>query len=158
MRLFNYQLKEEIMKENTKENAKSAKSNSSAIYVFYVTNTDSTGKVTHTWMAKLITGALGCHNTPSWNQFRYFTLEQAKTIKKELDKYQKLCQKNGSTYKSEFKIMSLKTAVNHTIKRMKELMETRELASYSDYISVKQRISADIKREEKGIKELPLYV
>lgn len=131
---------------------------SSELYLFYVTNTDATGKVTHTWMANHISGGYTWHNTPSWKEFRYYTKEQAKTLKKELDKYQKLIKKNGSTYTSEYKIMSLKAAVNFTIKRMKELMETRELVNYSGYLSTKQKVAADIAREERGDKTIPIYL
>lgn len=134
-------------------------SNPSEMYLFYVTNTDATGKVTHTWMANHCnSGNYVWFHSPSWKEFRYFTKEQAKEIKKELDKYQKLCQKNGSTYKSEYKIMSLKSAVNFTIKRMRELMETRELVNYSGYILTKKRIKDDISREERGDKSIPIRV
>ena len=134
-------------------------SNPSEMYLFYVTNTDATGKVTHTWMANHCNnGSYAWFHSPSWKEFRYFTKEQAKEIKKELDKYQKLCQKNGSTYKSEYKIMSLKSAVNFTIKRMRELVETRELVNYSGYILTKKRIKDDISREERGDKTIPIRV
>lgn len=131
---------------------------SSGLYLFYVTNTDATGKVTHTWMANHVSGSYTWFHSPSWKEFRYYTKEQAKNIKKELDKYQKLLKKNGTTYKSEYKIMSLKSAVNFHIKRMKELMESRELVNYSGYLTTKQKIAADIVREERGDKSIPIYI
>ena len=133
-------------------------SNSSELFLFYVTNTDATGKVTHTWMANHVTGGYTWFHSPSWKEFRYYTKEQAKAIKKELDKYQKLLKKNGTTYKSEYKIMSLKAAVNFHIKRMKELMMNRELVNYSEYIITKQKIASDISREERGDKSIPIRV
>jgi sensor c-di-GMP phosphodiesterase-like protein len=133
-------------------------SNPSELFLFYVTNTDATGKVTHTWMANHVNGGYTWFHSPSWKEFRYYTKEQAKTLKKELDKYQKLLKKNGSTYKSEYKIMSLKAAVNFHIKRMRELMENREAVNYSGYLSTKQKISADIAREERGDKTIPINI
>ena len=133
-------------------------SNPSELFLFYVTNTDATGKVTHTWMANHVNGGYTWFHSPSWKDFRYYTKEQAKTLKKELDKYQKLLKKNGSTYMSEYKIMSLKAAVNFHIKRMRELMENREAVNYSGYLSTKQKIAADIAREERGDKTIPIQV
>jgi sensor c-di-GMP phosphodiesterase-like protein len=109
-------------------------------------------------MANHVSGGYTWFHSPSWKEFRYYTKEQAKTLKKELDKYQKLLKKNGTSYKSEYKIMSLKAAVNFHIKRMKELMENRELVNYSGYLTTKQKIAADITREERGDKTIPIYI
>lgn len=132
--------------------------NPSELFLFYVTNTDATGKVTHTWMANHISGGYTWFHSPSWKDFRYYTKDQAKILKKELDKYQKLLKKNGTTYKSEYKIMSLKAAVNFHIKRMKELMMNRELVNYSEYLSTKHKVTSDIAREERGDKSIPIRV
>ena len=133
-------------------------SNPSELFLFYVTNTDATGKVTHTWMANHVNGSYTWFHSPSWKEFRYYTKAQAKELKKELDQYQKLTKKNGSTHKSEYKIMSLKAAVNFYIKRMRELMINREAVNYSGYLETKQKIAADIAREERGDKTIPISI
>ena len=109
-------------------------------------------------MANHISGGYTWFHSPSWKDFRYYTKDQAKELKKELDKYQKLLKKNGITYKSDYKIMSLKAAVNFHIKRMKELMMNRELVNYSEYITTKQKIAGDIAREERGDKTIPINI
>ena len=133
-------------------------SNPSELYLFYVTMTDITGKVSHTWMANSINGGRTCFNSPSWNQFRYYTKEQAKSIKKMLDQLEKIKQKGGSTIKSEYKIMSLKSAVNLYIKKMKEMMEKRLSVTISEYHKTETLLQKDIDRESKGIKEIPIYI
>ena len=109
-------------------------------------------------MANHVSGGYTWFHSPSWKDFRYYTKEQAKTLKKELDKYQKLLKKNGTTYKSEYKIMSLKAAVNFHIKRIKELMENREAVNYSGYLETKQKIASDIAREERGDRTIPIHI
>ena len=133
-------------------------SNSAELYLFYVTMTDNTGKVTHTWMANSINGYIECFNSPSWNKFRYYTKEQAKSIKKLLDKLENIKQKGGSTIKSEYKIMSLKSAVNFHIKKMKEMMEKRLPVTISEYYNTETILKKDIERESKDIKEIPIYI
>lgn len=133
-------------------------SNPSELYLFYVTMTDITGKVSHTWMANSINGGRTCFNSPSWNQFRYYNKEQAKSIKKMLDQLEKIKQKGGSTIKSEYKIMSLKSAVNLYIKKMKEMMENRLSVTISEYHRTETLLQKDIDRESKGIKEIPIYI
>ena len=132
--------------------------NPAELYLFYVTMTDITGKVSHTWMANSINGARTCFNTPSWNQFRYYTKEQSKSIKKMLDQLEKIRQKDGSTIKNEYKIMSLKSAVNFYIKKMKELLEKRLPVTISEYYRTETLLQKDIDRESKGIKEIPIYI
>ena len=133
-------------------------SNPAELYLFYVTITDITGKVSHTWMANSISGYRTCFNSPSWNQFRYYNKEQAKSIKKMLDQLEKIKQKGGSTIKSEYKIMSLKSAVNFYIKKMKEAMENRLPVTISEYYKIEDILKKDIERESKDIKEIPIYI
>ena len=92
------------------------------------------------------------------NKFRYYTKEQAKSIKKMLDQLEKIKQKGGSTIKSEYKIMSLKSAVNLYIKKMKEIMEKRLPATIYEYHKTETLLQKDIDRESKGIKEIPIYI
>ena len=132
--------------------------NSAELYLFYVTMTDNTGKVSHTWMANSNNGYIECFNSPSWNKFRYYTKEQAKSIKKMLDQLEKIKQKGGSTIKSEYKIMSLKSAVNFHIKKMKEMMEKRLPVTISEYYKTEAILKKDIERESKYIKEIPIYI
>lgn len=128
------------------------------LYLFYVTMTDITGKVSHTWMANYIGGGRTCFNSPSWNQFRYYNREQAKTIKKMLDQLEKIKQKGGSAIKNEYKIMSLKSAVNFHIKKMKEMMEKRLPVTISEYYKTEAILKKDIERESKDNKEIPIYI
>ena len=133
-------------------------SNPAELYLFYVTTTYITGKVSHTWMANSINGYIECFNSPSWNKFRYYTKEQAKSIKKMLDQLEKIKQKGGSTIKTEYKIMSLKSAVNFHIKKMKEMMEKRLPVTISDYHKTETNIQKDIEIVTKDIKEIPIYI
>ena len=133
-------------------------SNPAELYLLYVMMPDITGKVSHTWMANSISGDRTCFNSPSWNQFRYYTKEQAKSIKKMLDQLEKIKQKGGSTIKSEYKIMSLKSAVNFHIKKMKEMMEKRLPVTISEYYNTEAILKKDIERESKYIKEIPIYI
>ena len=133
-------------------------SNPAELYLFYVTMTDITGKVSHTWTANSINGYIECFNSPSWNNFRYYTEEQAKSIKKMLDQLEKIKQKGGSTIKTEYKIMSLKSAVNFHIKKMKEMMEKRLPVTISDYHKTETNIQKDIEIVTKDIKEIPIYI
>lgn len=119
-------------------------SNPAELYLFCVTMTDITGKVSHTWMANSINGYIECFNSPSWNKFRYYSKEQAKSIKKMLDQLEKIKQKSGSTIKTEYKIMSLKSAVNFHIKKMKEMMEKRLPVTISEYRKTETGIQKDI--------------
>ena len=133
-------------------------SNPTELYLFYVTITDITGKVSYTWMANSINNGMTCFNSPSWNQFRYYTKDQAKSIKKMFDQLEKIKQKSGSTIKKEYKIMSLKSAINFYIKKMKELMEKRLPVTISEYYKTETIIKKDIERESKGIKEIPIHI
>ena len=133
-------------------------SNPAELYLLYVTTTYITGKVSHTWMANSINGYIECFNSPSWNKFRYYTKEQAKSIKKMLDQLEKIKQKGGSTIKTEYKIMSLKSAVNFHIKKMKEMMEKRLLVTISEYRKTETGIQKDIEIVTKDIKEIPIYI
>ena len=109
-------------------------------------------------MANSISGDRTCFNSPSWNQFRYYTKEQAKSIKKMLDQLEKIKQKGGSTIKTEYKIMSLKSAVNFHIKKMKEAMEKRLPVTISEYHKTETGIKKDIEIVSKDIKEIPIYI
>ena len=133
-------------------------SNPAELYLLYITMTDITGKVSHTWMANSINGYIECFNSPSWNKFRYYTKEQAKSIKKMLDQLEKIKQKGGSTIKTEYKIMSLKSAVNFHIKKMKEAMEKRLPVTISEYHKTETGIQKDIEIVSKDIKEIPIYI
>ena len=133
-------------------------SNPAELHLFYVTMTDITGKVSHTWMANSINGYIECFNSPSWNKFRYYSKKQAKSIKKMLDQLEKIKQKGGSTIKTEYKIMSLKSAVNFHIKRMKEAMEKRLQVTISEYHKTEAGIQKDIEIVSKDIKEIPIYI
>ena len=133
-------------------------SNPSELYLFYVTMTENTGKITHTWMANYINGYIECFNSPSWNKFRYYTKEQAKSIKKLLDKVEKIKQKNESTIKTEYKIMSLKSAVNFHIKKIKEMMEKKLPVTISEYHKTETSIQKNIEMISKDIKEIPIYI
>ena len=133
-------------------------SNPSELYLFYVTMTDNTGKVSHTWMANSNNGYIECFNSPSWNKFRYYSKEQAKSIKKLLEQVEKIKQKNGSTIKYEYKIMSLKSAVNFHIKKIKEMMEKRLPVTISEYNKTEAGIQKDIEIVSKDIKEIPIYI
>ena len=133
-------------------------SNPSELYLFYVTMTDNTGKVTHTWMANSINGYIECFNSPSWNKFRYYNKEQAKSIKKMLDQLEKIKQNGGSTIKSEYKIMCLKSAVNFHIKKMKEAMDNRLPVTISEYHKTETGIQKNIEIVSKDIKEIPIYI
>ena len=46
----------------------------------------------------------------------------------------------------------------HISHEMEELMENREAVNYSGYLSTKQKIAADIAREERGDKTIPIQV
>ena len=133
-------------------------SNPAELYLFYVTMTDITGKVSHTWMTNSINGYIECFNSPSWNKFRYYSKEQAKSIKKMLDQLEKIKQNGGSTIKTEYKIMSLKSAVNLHIKKMKEAMEKRLPVTISEYHKTETGIQKDIEIVSKDIKEIPIYI
>ena len=132
---------------------------SSELYLFYVTMTDNnTGKVTHTWMSNSINGGRTCFNTPSWKDFRYYSKEQAQSIKKMLDVLNKIRQKDGAITNYEYKIMSLKSAVNFHIKKMKELMEKRLPVTIQECYRTEVMLQNEIDRESKGIKEIPLHI
>ena len=132
---------------------------SSELYLFYVTMTDNnTGKVTHTWMANSINAGRTCFNTPSWKDFRYYSKEQAQSIKKMLDALNKIRQKDGAITNYEYKIMSLKSAVNFHIKKMKELMEKRLPVTIQECYRTEVMLQNEIDRESKGIKEIPLHI
>ena len=132
---------------------------SSELYLFYVTMTDNnTRKVTHTWMANSINGGRTCFNTPSWKDFRYYSKEQAQSIKKMLDVLNKIRQKDGAITNYEYKIMSLKSAVNFHIKKMKELMEKRLPVTIQECYRTEVMLQNEIDRESKGIKEIPLHI
>lgn len=132
---------------------------SSELYLFYVTMTDNnTGKVTHTWMSNSINGGRTCFNTPSWKDFRYYSKEQAQSIKKMLDVLNKIRQKDGAITNYEYKIMSLKSAVNFHIKKMKELMEKRLPVTVQECYRTEVMLQNEIDRESKGIKEIPLHI
>ena len=87
-----------------------------------------------------------------------FYKEQARSIKKMLDQLEKIKQKGGSTIKSEYKIMSLKSAVNFYIKKMKEAMEKRLPVTIEEYYKIEAILKKDIERESKDIKEIPIYI
>ena len=132
---------------------------SSELYLFYVTMTDNnTGKVTHTWLSNSINGGRTCFNTPSWKDFRYYSKEQAQSIKKMLDVLNKIRQKDGAITNYEYKIMSLKSAVNFHIKKMKELMEKRLPVTIQECYRTEVMLQNEIDRESKGIKEIPLHI
>ena len=133
-------------------------SNSAELYLFYVTMVDITGKLSHTWMANSINGYIECFNSPSWNKFRYYSKEQAKSIKKLLEQVEKIKQKNGSTIKYEYKIMSLKSAVNFHIKKIKEMMEKKLPVTISEYHKTEASIQKNIEIVSKDIKEIPIYI
>ena len=150
-------------------------STSAELYLFYVTMTDNTGKVSHTWMAN-------SNNFYIAKQFAYSERQQwgfsesrkpsAKTSHAAhtlhpltgtgagelLDKLENIKQKGGSTIKSEYKIMSLKSAVNFHIKKMKEAMEKRCLVTVSEYNKTETGIQKDIEIVSKDIKEIPIYI
>lgn len=143
------------MEATTKATTGSVASN---LYLLYVTTEKADGTTTSTWMANSPDGGgYSCHNTPSTKFLRYWTKEQVSEIKKSFDKLEKLSPWGGSNTKTTFKVMSLKAAVNHTIKRMKELMDTRKLANVSDVRVTKSRIDSHIRSVEKGEpEELPV--
>lgn len=127
----------------------------SDLYLFYVTTEKADGTKVSTWMANSSDGGgYTCNNTPSTKFFRYYTKEQANEIKKSLDRLEKLSPWGGDKTKTTYKVMSLKAAVNHTIKRMKELMDTRILANASDVCLTKSQINTRIRKAETNDPEL----
>lgn len=132
----------------------------SDLYLLYVTTEKADGTKTSTWMANPSEGSgYILNSTPSTKYFRYYTKKQATEIKKSLDKLEKLSPFGGDNTKTTYKVMSLKAAVNQTIKRMKEQMITRMFANEMAVSQTKSRIDKDIRNaESKVIKEISLYI
>ena len=126
------------------------------LYLLYVTTEKANGK-TSTWMANSPDGGgYVLNNTPSTKFFRYWTKEQATAIKKSLDKLERLSPWSCEG-KTTFKVMTLKSAVNMTIKKMKEQMITRQFASPTDVRRTSNELDRRISCAEKGEpEELPV--
>jgi hypothetical protein len=121
----------------------------SDLFLLYVTTEKADGKKTSTWMANSADGGgYALNNTPSTKFFRYYTKEQANEIKKSLDKLEKLTpwSREGKT---TYKVMSLRAAVNQTIKKMKEQMVLRMLASEKNVRATKNEIDTRVSKAEK---------
>lgn len=131
----------------------------SDLFLLYVTTEKANGTKSSTWMANSSDGGgYVLNNTPSTKFFRYYTKEQANEIKKSLDKLEKLnpWSREGKT---TYKVMSLKAAVNLTIKRMKENMRLRMLATERDVRKTKDSIDSRVcKAENKEIESVPVII